>query len=641
MPSALIEPADAGAPSADAPAHASDAWNARASRPIQRPPRVWKLGGRILLGLLVVAGAGAAAWVASTVEMGGGEKTLVFYTVTRGDLPINITESGNLQSQITTELRCAVENLGPQREGTQILTIVPDGADVKRGELLVELDSALIEERLDEQELGTERARSKQIQETVRYENQITQNETTLAEATLQVELAELALKQYEDEDGGTFQLELQNIDLQIQTAEANRMIKATDLTGIETLKKLGYRSTGDLEQARLAKLSADREVATAISSRKELVEYTYRKNKMKLQGDLASAKRNLIQIERDNQALLMQAKAAKDEADRALEKEEEKLAKYQEQLKNCKIFAPHDGMATYPVERWGRTEIEEGATVRERQTIISLPDLRLMEVKTRVHESVLDKVRAGLPATITVDAFPDLKYHGTVKSVAVLADRGEWHSSDVKVYSTIVTIDEPVLRLRPGMSAVVNIHVETVKDVLTMPVQAIVQVARESWVYVDVSGKIERRRVTLGKTDDKFVEICEGVSEGDRVVLNPMALADGGRNDKKDKDDEADDQGEAAGEDEPADDDPAEGRDPAEAAAESQSGPDDGEPAAPTADADDEESPSDQAAATEDVDPINQPGVVIKKSSATSGGGGYAPRRLGGGGRRRDGPRG
>ncbi|MEK6233627.1 MAG: efflux RND transporter periplasmic adaptor subunit, partial [Planctomycetales bacterium] len=452
------------------------------------------VGRKLLLGLLVVAGCGlavVAVWALAS-EMRPANTTFVFYTVKRADLPITVTESGGLQSQKTTELRCQVENMGKEHQGTQILTIVPNGENVKEGDLLVELDAALIEDRLDDQEIQAERSRSQQIQATVKYENQKTQNETTLAEAKLKVELAELAVKQYEDEEGGTFQLDLQLIDLQIQTAEATRLIKATDLKGVEKLKKLGYRSKGDLEQARLAALSADREVATAVSARKELVHYTYRKNKMQLEGAVASAKRALIQVGRDNQSQLLQAEASKNEADRALAKEEEKLARYKRQFDKCKIFAPHDGMATYAVERDRRSHIKEGATVHQRQRIITLPDLNLMQVKTGVHESVLDMIRPGLPATITIDAFPDRRYKGSVKSVAVLADPGEWHSSDVKVYTTIVTIDEPVERLRPGMSAVVNIHVERVKDVFSVPVQAIAQVGGKSWCYVDMNGDVE-----------------------------------------------------------------------------------------------------------------------------------------------------
>lgn len=495
---------------------------------------VSRVGRKLVLGVLILAGVGMAGFAAWTFasDIRGPDPTLVFYTVKRADLPIKVTESGSLQSQTTTELRCQVENVGRERSGTQILTIVPNGDNVKEGDLLVELDSAIIQDRLDEQALTTERARSTSIQANVKFENQKTQNETTLAEAGLQVKLDELAVKQYEDEEGGTFQIDLQDVDLRIQTARANQLIKATDLKAIASLKRLGYRSKGQLAQARLAAMAADRELAKSLSERTELVDYTYQKTKLQLEGALASAKRALVQVGRDNEALYAQTEAAKNEAEALLEKEEARLAKYTKQLKKCKIYAPHDGMATYAIERDRRTHVGEGRTVHERQRIITLPDLTSMEVKTGVHESVLDWIHEGLHATITVDAFPDRKYKGTVKSVAVLADPGEWHSEDVKVYTTIVTIDEEVDRLRPGMSTVIDIHVERVKDVLSIPVQAIVQVANENWCYVDADGLVERRQITLGKTNEKFVEIREGLAEGDRVVLNPMSLVDEGQED-------------------------------------------------------------------------------------------------------------
>ena len=493
--------------------------------------------GRTLLVIgLVCSGLGLLGWAGWALAFDGPSTNgaLIFYTVKKSDLPIQVTENGNLQSQKTTELRCQVENVGRERSGTQILSIVPNGEYVKKGDLLVELDSALIQDRLDEQELQTERSLNEQIQATVTFENQKTQNETLLAEAQLQLALDELGLQQYEDEEGGTFQLDLQLMDLNIQTAEANRLIRQTDLKGIEQLAKLGYRSKGDLEQARLAALSASSEVARQVSSRKEMVDYTYRKMKMELEGKVATAKRNLLQVGRNNQAQLLQAEAAKNGGDRAYKKEQEKLAKYKKQLDKCEIFAPHEGMATYAIERDRKSHVGEGRTVRERQRIITLPDLSAMEVKIGVHESVLESITEGLPATITVDAFPNRKYRGSISSVAVLADPGEWHSTDVKVYTTIVTIEEEVADLRPGMSAVVEIHIERVKNVLTVPVQAIVQVGEENWVYVGSSSEVEKRPVTVGKTNEKFIEIREGLKAGERVVLNPMTLVrseDGGAN--------------------------------------------------------------------------------------------------------------
>lgn len=489
-------------------------------------------GRKVMFAVLIVCGVGLLFGAVSTMlgEMSTSDQPLVLYTVRRGDLPIIVTESGELESQKKTRIKCELESVSFDRgsnNGTQILSIVPNGTFVKEGELLVEFDKAAVQERLDQQVLTTEKALLGYSQAVVKYENQITQNETLLEEAKLQVKLAELALKQFEDESGGTFQLSLQDVELAIQQAQAERLIAATDLRGFEELYKLGYKSKGDLASAQLKSLGADRKLAREISDRKMKVEYEYLKTKLELEGKHATAGRSLLQVERDNKSMLEQARASRDSAERTLNKEKEREAKFGAQIEKCTIYAPHDGMATYaPPSRYSPS-IHEGAMIRQRQDILTLPVLSSMQVETSVHEAMLDQIKEGLPVTIKVEASGDRQFRGSVKSVAVLAERGEWHSSSIKVYKTIVTIDEKVDSLKPGMTAVVDIHVDRLKDVISVPVQAIVQIGGDSWIYVQSGSTVERRLVVPGRTNDKFVEIKEGLKEGEQVALNPMSIVD------------------------------------------------------------------------------------------------------------------
>jgi HlyD family secretion protein len=506
-----------------------------------RPRRRMHLVG--VVAALVALGA-AAVWLRhGRTELGAAGGPLVYYTVTRADLPITVTERGNLESQRNTEIRCDVETV-PGQPGTRIVSIVPNGKGVQHGELLVEFDAAPLEDRVDSRVLSYEQAKAAQIQTTAKLENQKTQNETALAAAQLKVELAQLNLRMYEDGQDGTYQIEIQDLDLKIQEAknqiveaQAGMLLQRTSRGGMEMLYKLGYRGKGDLDQAVYktvqsedALVKATNALANAAANRRKLEEFEHPMKKLELQGGLNTARQGSLQVGRDNTSLLAQAEAAKIATDRALAKEEEKLAKYKEQLDKCKIYAPHDGMVAYSTERtpFGRP-IGEGELVIERMKILSLPDLSRMQVRTMVHESVLDQVREGLEATIQIDAFPERSYRGTVQSVAVLPAQGGnfMISPDVKVYETVVTIDEEVEQLRPGMTAVVEIHVDRLDDVLSVPVQAIVQVERENSCYVEGPGGVERRPVVLGRTNDKFVEILSGLSEGDRVVLNPMAIVD------------------------------------------------------------------------------------------------------------------
>ncbi len=471
-----------------------------------------------------------AAFVSLRSDSAHADSEFVYSTVQRSDLAIAVTERGTIESQNNVDILCEVEDVqGDGINGTPILWIIDNGVSVRKGDLLVELDAAPHQERLDSQVLSTEQARAKEIQARVNFENRKSRNETSEAKARLDVELADLALRQYEDEYGGTYQIELQDVELSIQEQEAQKAIDDRNLVGMEYLYELGYKSFGDLAQARLHALRAKSGLERQNARRRELTEYDYRKKRLVLEGAVDTARRSLDQVVVENAALLEQAEAWKESAELSLKREEERLSRYREQLGKCKIYSPQNGMVAYYVEggRWGGQSalIKAGTAVRERQPLMSIPDLSRMRVKTAVHESVVDRVRPGLEATIRLDAFPDRIYRGTVESVAVLPDPGNWLSSDTKVYETIVTIDQEVEQLKPGMTAVVEIHMNYLANVLCVPVQAIVQRRDASWCYVAERGQLRRQDVTLGQTNDKFVEICEGLQEGDQLVLNPSAV--------------------------------------------------------------------------------------------------------------------
>src|SRR6185437_6856729 len=107
------------------------------------------------------------------------------------------------------------------------------------------------------------------------------------------------------------------------------------------------------------------------------------------------------------------------------------------------------------------------------------------MQVNTKVHESMVDRIATGLRARIRVDAFADQLLTGTVKSVAPLPDPNSFFNSDVKIYTTLVTIDKGLPGLRPGMTAQVEILVTQLDNILSVPVQAVLEYKDENHVAV------------------------------------------------------------------------------------------------------------------------------------------------------------
>jgi len=468
----------------------------------------------------------------------------IFHTVERDTLPITVVERGNLESQRDVKVFCEVDDVhGDGIEGTAIIWIIPNGEHVKAGDLLVEIDSAGHLEQLDLQILDTDRVRAEQIQADVIHINQMSMNKTAKAEAELAVKLAELQLEMFMDSEKGTHKLEVDAIQREIDdteneilAAKAKLQLARNEKDGIEALFKLGYQSKSEVDRTRLDYLQAQSSLAASINrletkmaTLRKKTYYEWQMSLLQFEGDVETTERNLEQVQLNNEAELAQAVAALNGANRALKKEQERLARYEQQLENCKIYAEQEGMVAYAASsRYSRSStIGEGALLRKRQQILSIPNLTRMQVKTAVHESVQNQIKEGLPVTIRLNAFPDRAYTGSVKSVDVLPDQGNWANSDTKMYKTFVTIDEDVQELKPGMTAVVEIHVAEIHDVLTVPVQAIVQSQQLTYCYVERQGRVERQEIEIGRSNEKFVVIKSGLVENDRVVLNTNAIVD------------------------------------------------------------------------------------------------------------------
>ncbi|MHC4143830.1 MAG: efflux RND transporter periplasmic adaptor subunit [Planctomycetota bacterium] len=151
------------------------------------------------------------------------------------------------------------------------------------------------------------------------------------------------------------------------------------------------------------------------------------------------------------------------------------------------------------------------------------MPDTAEMIAEIAVHEAEVDKVRPGQRAVITVDPFPDETFTGQVLKVAHLPDsRRGFLNPDLKVYITQVLIEGTHDYLKPGMSAKVEILVERLEDVIIVPVQVVANRGGSKVCFVSTPGGTEERIVQTGAFDDTFVQIVDGLKEGEKVLLNP-----------------------------------------------------------------------------------------------------------------------
>jgi hypothetical protein len=195
-------------------------------------------------------------------------------------------------------------------------------------------------------------------------------------------------------------------------------------------------------------------------------------------------------------------------------------------QLKACVIKATVPGLVAYGDLNAGSNynynyPIEEGATVRLRQTMLTIPDMSQMGVKVNVHESQIKKVRIGQPVKVRVDAEPGKELDGRVAELAILPDSSSSrYTPNLKVYPCTIHINGYHPWMKPGMNAKVEIIVDQLADVLYVPVQSVEVEADQHFCYISNGGALERREINTGLFNDEFIEVRNGLQGGEAVAL-------------------------------------------------------------------------------------------------------------------------
>lgn len=242
-------------------------------------------------------------------------------------------------------------------------------------------------------------------------------------------------------------------------------------------------------------------------------------------------ALQRMRRVKREARSRMAKVEALHRSAEHRYRLAEQKMEHLEFQLESCIIRAERPGLVAYgsPSDNRSRRTtsdpIGEGATVRLRQAIITIPDMSRMSVAVGIHESHVKRVSIGQRARIIADAEPDRVLEGKVAELAVLPDSSNFrHNPNMKVYPARVNIEGTHDFLKPGMNARVEIIVNELEDVLYVPVQAINVRDGTYFCFVRNGSRAERRRVEVGEFNDQFIEIRSGLAEGEEVLLSPPA---------------------------------------------------------------------------------------------------------------------
>ncbi|HNQ87136.1 MAG TPA: efflux RND transporter periplasmic adaptor subunit [Verrucomicrobiota bacterium] len=440
-----------------------------------------------------------------------------YHEVRRGDFTVSVVEGGNLAAVSEVSIRNDVEGTA------RIISIVPEGSYVKKGDLLVELDSAQAQDQVNQQQISYEKAVFAVEQARAQLEIQRSATNSDYLAALLKLKFAEIDRDKYLQ---GQMLVDLMEASNKLVSAQSQLVVNEDSLSNSVLLAAKGYETKTKVDGDRLTVLNNQNSLIVASNGIWMLRAFDIPKQTNKFSSDVLQAQQELDRVIVSNLRRMAQYEADLSAQSNTLILSEQKLARDRRNLTNTTIRAPQDGLVVYAVSDShfsSESLIEGGATVRNRQELIKLPDLSRMKVNIKVHESHITMIRPGLPAFVVLDSMPDQRFAAVVARVAPLPDtQTRWGNPNLKVYNTDVHLTEEIPNVKPGVSAKAEIIITNIADTLSVPIQAVTTHKGKQVVYVVNGSKPEPRSVETGMYNTKFIQILQGLKEGERVLLAP-----------------------------------------------------------------------------------------------------------------------
>ena len=435
---------------------------------VAKPSRPWLKKGIVALGVVVLL---AAAVMGSRTVFERKAAAVASFPVKQGEFVITLKlRIGDLEAINSEQINA------PRVHGQlKIIKLFPEGDIVDVGDLVIEFDKDEFEKRVIEAEQGLEAAKAEM--------------EKTLANQSVEIARQES---------------DIENKDAELRLAQLQ-------------VGKMEFESLVEKEEAKLKARQAELAQAQA---HKQLAAQRIIDN-----ADLKKRELELTQKERD-------------------------LEKANKDLKGLSVYAENPGLVVYEkIWKSGGSrpqKVRVGDTPWGGATLVTLPDLSLMRVKTYVNEVDVDRLKIGQKVNIKLDALPEPVFHGSITSIAALGHEKEG-DKNVKIFDVEIEIEEEDKRLKPGMSATSEIVIETVPsqsdtlgpdDVppaeteeefagypLYIPLDAIFKRGGKTLVYRLDNGQPRPQEVVLGKRNEHYVIVEEGLGPDDRVTLRDPTL--------------------------------------------------------------------------------------------------------------------
>jgi len=515
------------------------------------------LGGGAALLML----AAAIVLMAGRRDGGGNTYDGPLFQAKRGPLLVKVAVSGDIRSEQARLLESEVEG------NATIISIIDEGTRVEEGDVLIEMDTSDLRDERRQAKLELQNAEAAHTNAEQNLQIVKREGEANIRAAKVDLNLARLDLEKYlgalpsELDNGSDYMqkiAQLNDIALDASTLDTGQSydrrmqaildeldgeykqnaqealnsirITRTELTraeetlaSSERLEEKGFITERELEADQLEVTRLESELQQARGELRLLRAFTYPRTVEEYRSTIDQREFDLEKARHDMESDVIDARANLTARKEELAGERDHLEEINEQIEASTIRAPTNGVLLYAERDDDDPPLDTGVQVHQREDLLRLPTADDLIAEVKIHESMVEKVREGMPVRITTDAVANATFEGTLEHVAIMPDnQSNWLNPDRKVYNARVKVETGVERLRPGMSCNVEIIVAEFDDVVYVPLQAVIRVGGESRVYLPGPDGPEPRTVQVGLDNDRMVRVTDGLAEGESVLLAP-----------------------------------------------------------------------------------------------------------------------
>ena len=466
--------------------------------------------GIAVAGAWFLAGAGLQS--ESPVEVGLRE-------IGPSDFVVTVERNGVVEPMKSTEVRSACY------WSTNILSIVPEGTMVKKGDVVCVLDAADVEEYARTRELVLLKYRNRL--EAARHDRSMlaSDNERRLSAARFKHQKAQHSLDEYVE---AAYPQQVEELEQNLAVLSDSTMSIVEETEHLEKLWAMGMVNHRAMDRQTAEYMEAEEKYRRKEAQLNLLTKFQHPRKAVELGHSRTQSLRNVNRTQLTNSLAETRAQLSILSYERTIRIYEGYYKRALDSIKACIIKAPCDGQVVYG-NSWylmsrGITYIAEGKRVKRRQKIFEIPDLNRLKVSVPLSESLIYKVALDMPVEVTIAGYEDEVIAGRIHSIPRYPRSRSSYTPDLKDYwleIELLPTDDQRDFINVKSDATVRIEVERNEDVIQIPRDTVTGVAGQNFVYVFENHELVPRQLSLGQANESFVCVEDGLRPGEQLVTS------------------------------------------------------------------------------------------------------------------------